>query len=240
MRKFLYIFWVSIFIGQIQVRAQLAQKGASFISLGYGYPSVLQFMGQVFKLSLTATQDASYPSSFSYKGIGPMHFRYEYMLGGRVGMGLSSNYESGLFTYKYAYADVNSNTVNSTSIFKYSSINALLRCNFHFLKRSEKLDIYYGMGVGYSHTRVKYREEIQGEVLSKSDQTYVDNFNSYLNDVFTAFPVAFEEVFGLRAAFNDNTGMYVEAGYSKAICQLGFYAKIGNSKGFNRSSWKWY
>ena len=54
------------------------------------------------------------------------------------------------------------------------------------------------------------------------------------------FPVAFEEVLGLKVPFGSNAGMYFEVGYSKALCQLGFYAKIGGPRGFNSDKWQWF
>lgn len=244
MKKIFILIAFTLLLITNRSNAQLAQKGTSAIQLGYGYPSVLQFAGQIIKFGYATSEDETASSDFSYKGFGPLHFRYEYMLGGRVGLGLSSNYEKGSFKFVNSYTDYDENFVTSTSQFDLSSINALVRCNFHFLKNNEKLDIYYGFGVGYSHTRVKLQEKIEGgyvdPINAKIDAEYNKEFNDYLNSMFKIFPVALEDVFGLKAAFNPNMGMYFEFGYSKAICQLGFYAKLGNSKGFNRDNWKWY
>jgi hypothetical protein len=222
-------------------KAQLAQKGSSYLQIGYGFPSAMQFMGQIFKLGASIeTDDVTATSTFKYKGFGPLHFRYEYMLGGRVGMGLSANAEFGNFKFVNSYTDIDDNYVTSTTDFNFSSINGLVRTNFHFLKNSEKADLYYGLGLGYSYTRVKLKETLEGEIPDPEDQEYINEFNDYLNSIFKFFPVAVESVFGGRFALGQNAGIYFEVGYSKAFAQLGFFAKLGNQKGYNRSRWQWY
>ncbi len=222
-----------------QASAQIVQKGTSTIQVGYGFPSALQIVGSVFKFAL-ATEEADVNTEFKYKGLGPFHLRYDKMLGGRVGLGLSSNAEFGNFNFKASYADEDDNMVTSESNLNYSSINALMRLNFHFIKNPKKIDIYYGYGVGYSHTRVKLKETLTGAVLDPEDQVYIDEFNDYLNSIFKMMPVAFESVFGMKVPFSTNAGMYMEFGYSKAIVQLGFFAKLGGPKGFDSDDWKWY
>lgn len=219
--------------------AQLVHKGASFMQVGYGFPSAMQLVGSVFKFALN-TEDAEASSEFKYSGLGPFHFRYEYMLGGRVGLGLSANAEFGKFKFTNTYQDIDDNYIKSTTNFGFSSVNALARCNIHFLKRSEKLDIYYGFGVGYAHTRVKIEETLEGNVLDPVEAQDIKEFNDYLNSIFKFMPVAVEEVFGLKAALGQNAGFYFEVGYSKALCQLGFYATLGGGKGYYRNNWQWF
>lgn len=219
--------------------AQIVQKGTSTIQIGYGFPSAMQIMGSVFKFALT-TEDADVTTAFSYKGLGPFHFRYDKMIGGRVGLGLSANAEFGKFKLTADYLDIDDNYVSSVTNFNYSSINAMLRMNIHFIKNPSKIDIYYGFGVGYAHTRVKLEQLLSGNVLTPEDQVYVDDFNDYLNGIFTTLPIAIEEVFGMKVPFSNNAGMYLEVGYSKALAQIGFYAKLGGPKGYNSDRWQWY
>ncbi len=220
-------------------QAQIIQKGGSCMQIGFGFPSAMQMMSSVFKFTMNSA-DASSSSSFKYKGFGPLHFRYDYMVGGRVGLGLSANYEHGNFKFTNTYSDLDDNMITSVTKFDYSSVNAMARMNIHFIKNAEKIDIYYGFGVGYSHTRVKLEETLGGNVIDPIDQADIDDFNDYLNGVFKMFPVAFEEVLGLKVPFGSNAGMYFEVGYSKALCQLGFYAKIGGPRGFNSDKWQWF
>ncbi|HMT35746.1 MAG TPA: hypothetical protein PKC41_07795, partial [Chitinophagaceae bacterium] len=162
------------------------------------------------------------------------------MIGGRVGLGLSANAEFGKFKLTADYLDIDDNYVSSVTNFNYSSINAMLRMNIHFIKNPSKIDIYYGFGVGYAHTRVKLEQLLSGNVLTPEDQVYVDDFNDYLNGIFTTLPIAIEEVFGMKVPFSNNAGMYLEVGYSKALAQIGFYAKLGGPKGYNSDRWQWY
>lgn len=222
-----------------QASSQIVQKGSSTIQIGYGFPSAMQIVGSVFKFALT-TEDAEASTEFKYKGLGPFHLRYDKMLGGRVGLGLSANAEFGNFKFTANYSDEDDNYVTSVTNFNYSSINALARLNIHFIKNPKKIDIYYGFGVGYSYTRVKLEETLTGSVIDPEDQVYIDDFNDYLNSVFKAFPIALEDVFGMKIPFNHNAGMYMEVGYSKALLQLGFYAKLGGPKGYDSDDWKWY
>ncbi len=238
MRAFFTNLFLLIIIHH-QATSQIAQKGSSTIQIGYGFPSAMQIVGSVFKFALT-TEDMDVSTEFKYKGLGPFHFRYDKMLGGRVGLGLSSNAEFGNFNFKASYADIDDNIVNSVTDFTYTSINALARLNIHFIKNPKKIDIYYGFGVGYSYTRVKLKETLTGTVIDPEDQVYIDDFNDYLNSIFKAFPVALEDVFGIKVPFSHNAGMYMEFGYSKALLQLGFYAKLGGPKGFESDDWKWY
>lgn len=219
--------------------AQIVQKGTSTVQVGYGFPSAMQIVGSVFKFALT-TEDAEASTEFKYKGIGPFHLRYDKMIGGRVGLGISANAEFGNFKFTANYTDNDDNYVTSVTNFNYSSINAMARMNIHFIKNPKKIDIYYGFGVGYSRTRVSLKQYLSSNLIDPLEQEYIDEFNDYLNAVFTALPVAIEEVFGLKAPLSNNAGIYFEIGYSKALAQIGFYAKLGGPKGYNSDRWQWY
>ena len=238
MRKVITLLTLLIMISQ-GLQAQINPKGSSTIQLGYGFPSAMQFVGSVFKFAINV-DDAEATSEFKYKGFGPLHFRYDYMLGGRVGLGLSANYEHGKFKFTNSYLDADDNWLKSTTNFNYSSINAMARMNIHFIKNAEKVDVYYGFGVGYAHTRVKLEETLEGNVIDPIEQADINEFNDYLNGIFTMFPVAFEEVIGVKFPLGRSAGLYIEVGYSKAIAQVGFFANIGGERGFNSNRWEWF
>ncbi len=237
--KKIYGVLALLFIGIQVSNAQITQKGMSTVQIGYGFPSAMGFIGSIFKLSVN-TNDASATADFRYKGIGPFHFRYDYMLGGRVGLGLSANAEFGNFKFTADYEDNDGVQVHSVTNFDYSSINAMLRMNVHFIKEPKKVDVYWGCGVGYAHSRVKLRMDMTGKDIDPLDQEYIDDFNKYMNSIFKYLPVAIEEVVGLKVPLNNNAGVYFEVGYSKALAQIGFYAKLGSPKGYNSDNWKWY
>jgi len=237
--KKIFLGFLLILIAFQSVDAQIVQKGMSTIQIGYGFPSAMQLVGSMFKFSMN-TDDATATSEFNYKGLGPFHFRYDYMLGGRVGLGLSANAEFGNFKFTADYSDNDGNRVYSVTNFDYSSINAMLRLNVHFIKNPKKVDVYYGCGVGYARSRIKLQQDLSGNVIDALDQEYIDDFNKYMNTVFKVLPIALEEVIGLKAPINNNAGFYFEIGYSKALAQVGFYAKLGSKKGYDGDSWKWY
>lgn len=239
MKKHLFLlFIICASISSIS-HAQIVQKGTSTLQIGYGFPSAMQIVGSVFKYSVV-TDDEEASAEFKFKGLGPFHFRYDYMIGGRVGLGISSNAEFGNFNFKANYNDIDDNNITSETNFKYTSINAMARMNIHFIKEPKTIDIYYGFGVGYSYTRVNLEEKLGGNLVDPENQAYVDDFNKYLNSVFKALPIAIEEVFGLKAPIGQNAGIYFEIGYSKALAQVGFFAKIGGPKGYKRDNWRWY
>ena len=100
------------------LKAQITSKGSSCLQIGYGYPSAMQLMSSVFKFATTeADQGDGYSTSFKYKGFGPLHFRFDYMLGGRVGLGLSANYEMGNFKFTNTYLDDDDNQVTDVTNF---------------------------------------------------------------------------------------------------------------------------
>ncbi|MEZ5046151.1 MAG: hypothetical protein R2831_04085 [Chitinophagaceae bacterium] len=233
--KIIILALLLITIQQVS-HAQMVQKGVGFMQLGYGFPSIPRFMGSILNFA-ASSNDASFSQSFSYKGFGPIHFRGEYLLGNRVGLGLSSNLELGSFKYQYTYKDLDETLVSGASKLDYSSWNALIRTNYHFLKRSEKVDLYYGIGLGYAHTRASLQESLEGDVLDEIDQAYIDGFNTYLNDAFKLIPIAIESVFGGRIALGNNAGFYFEVGYVKALAQLGFYARLGGKDGYYGNKW---
>jgi hypothetical protein len=238
MKQFFTLIGLVLLFNQSS-EAQIIQKGSSCLQLGYGFPSAMQMMASVFKFT-TNVSDPGSTSSFKYKGFGPLHCRFDYMVGGRVGLGLSANYEKGQFKFTDTYLDENQIQQSDVTTFDYSSINAMARMNIHFIKNASKVDIYYGFGVGYAHTRVNLKETLGNATLDPIEQSDVTDFNNYLNGVFKMFPVAFEEVFGLKVPFGQNAGMYFEVGYSKALCQLGVYANLGGPKGYNSSKWQWF
>lgn len=223
----------------VGLKAQVTQKGSSTLQFGYGFPSTMYLMGSVFKYGLPSS-DSTATSSFRFKGWGPLHFRYEYMVSDKIGIGLSVNAEFGKFRFTSNYHDNANNAVTGIRNFKYSSINGILRLNYHFVRKPEKVDIYYGFGVGYAHTKVHLDTLGGGAAISPEEKHFTDEFDKYLNGVFKKLPIALEQVIGIKVPLTESAGVYMEAGYSKSLFQVGFYGKLGGGKGFSRDSWRWY
>lgn len=184
-------------------------EGASVVSAGYGFPNLGKSVLKAFE------------SEANYKvgGIGPMHLKYEYGLSDKVGIGLSLNYVSFSATWTESYTesqyDSNGNYIGEQTVtYDYktavSSISALVRMNVHFAT-TDKLDPYWGIGVGYRTYSWKF---------TSTDPYWVDS------GLKSAIPVGFESTVGMRYYFTDNIGAYLEFGAAKSLMQGGIAAKF--------------
>lgn len=216
-------------------QAQLAQKGKSFLQLGYGLPSATHIIGTLVPFDNASNNLTS--SHIKFRGFGPLHFRFEYMLGGRVGLGLSSNAEFGQFNYKTTFFDNNNREIQTENKFIFSSINALARFNFHFLKNSEKFDLYWGLGAGYGSTKITWNENPDVNSGDIREKQRVTEFTDYITSAYSKLPLALENVVGLRYAITPNSGFYAEAGMSKSILQIGFFGKLGHER-YEKNYWR--
>lgn len=234
-RKLFTLLFTFLTISSV-LHAQINEKRTGVIQIGYGYPSAMTMLGSALKFSYSVSGDVTASSSFSYKGFGPVHVRFEYMVSPMVGIGVSANYQTGSFLFENNYMDADDNYVQTSSTFKITSVNALGRVNFHFLKNSKMVDLYYGLGVGYSSNKVDLKFDVKSNFIDNTDKLYTEAFENFLNDAFKLIPVSVESVFGMRWAFSNNVGMYSEVGWCKALAQVGFYAKLSRSENFVQRS----
>lgn len=185
--------------------AQAYEEGKFIVSAGYGFPN----WGKVFTKASIVNSSAT---NVSATGFGPLHFKFEYGLTDRFGLGLSVNYNNFGFTWtepnnNYSYSG-GPQTYNYT--FKSSALAVNLRFNRHW-EVNDKVDAYWGMGFGYSNT----------------NWSETSNDPTYTKSTFTVpIPVSFETTIGMRYYFTENIGMYVEGGYAKSILQAGVVAKF--------------
>lgn len=184
--------------------AQAYEEGKFIISTGYGFPN----WGKTLTKSAVVNSQAT---NVSATGFGPMHFKFEYGFTDRFGLGLSVNYVNFGFVWRepndnYPVSGPQAYDYN----FKVSSLAINLRFNRHW-EVNDKIDAYWGMGLGYANT-----------VLKESS-----NDPNYKSASFTVpIPVSFELTFGMRYYFTENIGMYVEGGYAKSILQGGLVVKL--------------
>jgi hypothetical protein len=171
------------------------QEGKIVFSVGYGFPN--------WGATILKTFDNN--RNFEVTGFGPLHFRGEYGLSDKIGFGLSVNYVS--FAASWV-DDINSNGNNIPYYYKVSStsISFLARMNIHFAT-SEKLDPFWGLGVGYR----------SGSYKITSDDPNANNTVNLKNIV----PVGFETTIGLRYYFIPGFGLYTEMGIAKSLIQAG-------------------
>lgn len=174
------------------------QEGTIAITAGYGFPN----LGKTVVNFLINNDSAK---NVSATGLGPMHFRGEYGLSNKVGLGLSVNYVS--FGAEWTSSSGNIPYYNKVS---YSSLSILARMNVHF-GTTDKLDPYFGVGAGYRSG------------IYKLTSTDPDLQNQQVKGLS---PFGFETTIGLRYYFTDMIGFYAELGIAKSVIQGGIAIKL--------------
>ena len=163
-------------------------EGKVIVGVGYGIVS----FGNVFKSLLSDYVDVS------AKNFGPLFVKLEYGISDKVSMGLNINYT------KYSASFKTTDPYTGTA--SYSSPSVIFRSNFHF-STSEKLDPYWGIGVGYRRYNIKYAD---------NDPNTDDS-----DVVKIPFGFTFDAGIGLRYFFTPNLGAFIEAGISRSPIHFG-------------------
>lgn len=178
--------------------AQLS-KGDVIIDPYVGFPN----LGKSILRSVFSNEEGVRVSGFPPSGL-----RAEYMLSEKFGMGLDFIYNSVEVGWS---SDGEADTLGS-AITKYDNtintqrIRLMLRFNWHFV-RSESVDAYFGLGIGYSNRTIK----------SKSDDPIFDSEQRIQSPI----PVAARLAIGARFYFTDNIGLNLEAGLGGPIFSTG-------------------
>jgi len=182
--------------------AQTFEKEKSYLSVGYGFGT---FLG-----SLSANLDDE--EGFSSSLTGPIYGKYEYGITETFGIGINLAYVEYKFNYKYddydPYTGLPTKYIQTDT---YSSFSGLIRANWHF-GSSDKVDPYFGIGLGY-------RNGIWKHISNDPEGTRDAEFS-------IPIPFGFETTFGLRLLFSDNFGAYLEAGLAKSAMQVGLCGKF--------------
>jgi opacity protein-like surface antigen len=160
-------------------------KGEMSINVYYGY--------SVSRGLYTAV--AASGADYKVKGVGPVGLMYEYMLSDVVGLGAEVGYASTTVSWEDSYYNYSTKKDETYSYeWKFSTIRAMARANFHFLK-IPSFDMYGLVSVGYRKTAYTF---------TSSDANYVAyNFNSPI-------PFGFKPGLGMRYFFTDNIGINLE------------------------------
>lgn len=181
-------------------KASAFGEGKSIVSIGYGFPNLGKSLFNTYN---------EY-TDFKVAGFGPMHIKYEYGVSDKIGIGVSVN----IVTFKVAWTE-DAYGPNDTKRYEHriksSAYSILARLNTHFATQ-EKIDPYWGFGIGYSGR--KYAN-------SSDDPNYTADI-TFKNLI----PIGFESTLGCRFFFTDIIGAYIEVGFSKSIVQGGLSAKF--------------
>jgi predicted porin len=199
--KLLLIAICGVFITN-NLKAQAFEQGNIVVTVGYGVPN--------FGKALLSTVDESIYTNYDAKGFGPLHFRAEYGVGDKFGIGLNVNFNT--FGAEWKYDD----TFWSGQVYTYeeklTAINFIPHFKFHYLD-NDNLDLYSGFGIGYSI--FNYTRE-----SNDPNDIFLDSWSSPI-----AIGVDITAI-GVRYYFTDNIGAYVEAGYAKSLINFGLAAKF--------------
>lgn len=196
MKKLLLLFFLASSLA--------SQSQNHVISLGLGVPNL-------YKAAFIIADNGS---EIKYKGLGPLHLKYENRLGERVGIGLSINHVQYRFDYTDQYLDTNLGRIKINDIRvkgQNTAFNA--KFNFHYLKQDGNVDLYSGLGLGLRFGKPKITA------------TYED---SKPNITFPSLSIIGAEftLLGVRAYFTENIGAYAELGIAKSIFQFGLSARF--------------
>lgn len=168
-----------------------AQEGRIIVDGYYGYGSLYN---AVFKAMVA--NDAS----FTFKGLGPLGVRGEYMISDKVGFGLDLAYSSASINYTETSTsfDENYNYVTETydASLKTAKVGAMVTFNYHFVN-SDKFDSYFVFGLGYGNRSFTAESDYLGYVSPEYNST---------------FPVASRLGVGMRYFFTEDIGLNLGLG----------------------------
>ena len=184
------IFMVEILLPNrliAQKKDSTALSRKIIISAGYGDPSMIyvdNWINNGFNSDKKVTPQ-----------INPIYGKIEFRIFRHIGIGVDVSYDD------YEATQTSSNT-NSTVVYKGYTFFADLRINRHVHLINKKLDLYWGVGLGY---------QIQA-INNIIDQTALKPGTN---------PVAFEFTFGARYYITKRIGLYVEGGIARSVFQGG-------------------
>ena len=138
-------------------------------------------------------------SGYSFSGFGPVAISYERGMTDNIGIGVQLGYSS--YGGKWQQTDYNYE-------YRYSTLSIMARGAYHFDVRNRNFDPYVGIGLGYSNYSVNYTSSLPG-------------FNSEASDISIGSPLTYQLFVGARYMFNNNFGIYGEAGYGLSLLNVG-------------------
>ena len=181
MKKILLGLGVVALLSTTGVQAQ-NEKGQMAISVGAGQ-----------SLLGAAYSDGQYLNTSVLPVINGM---FDFAVSDVVSMGLGVSYQSIGWDLDYSYFDANNNLVSETVTETISKLNLGVRCNFHYARGIDGLDMYSGFRIGYTNWKF---------TTDTSDPDYIQlEFN--MPFAIQLVPVA------IRYYFTDMIGLHLETG----------------------------
>ncbi len=176
--------------------AQAFDDNANLIYIGFGLPP-----GRVIAEDI---QNLNIYTNYHLNNYGTGVLKYEHGLNKYFGVGLNFEYSAATVNYKYDPVYLTNPRYTHTN--NIGLIGGYLRMNGHF-PIGEKLDIYGGVGLGYTYK------------IDKSSDTNPNNANTNNNSYILNFD--WQLTFGARFMVKKGFGMFAEFGHATTVAQVG-------------------
>lgn len=188
MKKIITLFLLTLFgFGTYSAQEEgVMKKGNSSVNLYYG---VNIFTGLYKNFLATNAIEAK------YKQIGPMGIVYEYLVTDGIGIGAEFGYSGYSITFKETYSNSNGTVQTYDWEYKWSTLRAMFRANFHFAK-SDNFDAYGLVSAGYRQSKFSFTSNDPGA--------------GSFNQNFAFVPFGIKPGVGLRYFFTKNVGINLE------------------------------
>ncbi len=217
MKKNLKITLVSfLFLGLTYTGFSQAVSRFNFITDAYyGYP----YMKAGWR---AASNNVDGVMNLKRSIVGPMGVRTELMLGDHFGIGIDGIYAG--FDERYDKV-LKNDTVASNIRINMQHLRIHGRFNFHFLNDVDRVDSYFGLGIGSNLQEWEYYKN--GERI---DPDELDN--NFFEDIFfrnptgAFFPMSMRACIGVRFYFNQVFGLSAEIGVGGPLLSTGLSVKF--------------
>jgi hypothetical protein len=187
----------------VSEKSNFAKAGDHSFNLYYG----ASLVNSVFK-----GLAGSNATDITYKGFGNLGIMYEYIFAEGIGFGAELGYSKTTLAYNYTVEVPGTSKVeNYTSNWQFTNLRAMMRFNFHFVKR-EQLDVYALMSMGY-------RKTIFTGKTNDPDGISGTAFPS-------VFPVGLKPGMGIRLFITKNIGINAELAIGTPIISGGLSFKF--------------
>jgi hypothetical protein len=173
-----------------------ALKRRLIISVGYGDPAVIYFQNWYNNTFKNKSDQKVVPQ------INPIYAKIEYRILKHMGIGIDVSYDD------YEAKQAPPSSTNYTTAYKGYTFVADIRLNRHVHLIRQRLDLYWGVGLGYQVQSIE--NIIATKSLPKLGST----------------PIAFEFTFGGRFYITKRIGIYIEGGIARSIIQGGLCVRL--------------